>query len=449
MISALRPKLFMSYAREDVAMADRLGQRLGELGFVTFIDRHDIETGSLFQQRIERSLRIADGVVCVVSAAFAASDWCQAEVQQAHARGKRLLPILLEPIESVPLPAPSREVLGKVQGLPVWDDPRQCCERLARDHADLKWRPIRRLALWLIVIAALAMGGGWGVREALANSNAHHEREKVEIVKQEARNSAAGYSGEKVLSFLAGITDRPGFRASIEAAARDRSWPAASRWNAALVANALDPEKEPERRFVLTGWQWSGGNVNGARWVDVSFNGCRVDKLTVRGSTLAGVGWFSLPEDLEAMSRLLNARFEQCALYGVWFDRCMAMDCQFLKCRFDGCNIELQEWSDVTVGAEEPVAAPSVVTAGLTTLSRCTITNSRPPPKPGVRDFSENIVEVSFNNVVFEDCEFRGWVRPVWFHNCNFFGCRFPDEVVKKAVADAGNTIEDKPFSSR
>jgi uncharacterized protein YjbI with pentapeptide repeats len=215
------------------------------------------------------------------------------------------------------------------------------------------------------------------------------------------------------------------------------------------VANALDPEKDPERRFVLTGWNWSSGNVTGTKWVDVSFNGCRVDKLQMRGSTLAGVGWFSLPENLEATCRLVNSRFEDCALYGVWFEGCVAMDCQFLRCRFDGCNVELRDWSDVTIGAKEPAEAPSVVTAGLTTLSRCTFTNSRPPPQPGVLDFSENITGVVFKGVVFEDCEFRGWVRPVWFEECSFFACHFPDDAVKKEIADSGNSIDDKPFSTR
>jgi uncharacterized protein YjbI with pentapeptide repeats len=448
MIRALRPKLFISYAREDQDIADRLALGLGKLGFVIFIDRHDIETGVPFQQRIERSLGIADGVLFLVSEAFACSVWCQAEVQQANARGRRLLPIYLQPVEELPLTAPSREVLSKVQGLPGWSDPDECCNRLARDHADLKWRPIRRLAFWLGLIAALAIGAGWVARKALASLNTHNEREKAETVKQEARNSSAGYSGEKVFAFLSGVTDRPGLRSSLEAAARDRSWPAASRWNAALVANALDPEKEPEGRFVLTGWSWRGGTVAGAKWVDVSFNGCRVEKLQMRGSTLAGIGWFSLPENLEEASRLLDSRFEDCAFYGVWFERCVAMDCQFLRSRFDGCKFELEDWSGVTIGAEEPAAEPSVVTAGLTTLSRCTITNSRSPPKPGVLDFSENIVEVNFKGAVFEDCEFRGWVRADWFKQCSFYACRFPDDAVKKAIMDAGNSIEEKPFST-
>jgi hypothetical protein len=44
----------------------------------------------------EKSLRWADAVVCVLTAAYVASTWCKAELVNTQSRGSRLLPIHAE-----------------------------------------------------------------------------------------------------------------------------------------------------------------------------------------------------------------------------------------------------------------------------------------------------------------------------------------------------------------
>ena len=58
--------------------------------------RDGIGVGEDWEQRLYERLRWADAVVCVVTSAYVASQWCTAEVAIARSRGSRLLPVRAE-----------------------------------------------------------------------------------------------------------------------------------------------------------------------------------------------------------------------------------------------------------------------------------------------------------------------------------------------------------------
>ena len=92
-------KVFVSHASEDLGFAEEVHAWLVDDGHEVFLDRDlrdGIGVGEDWEQRLYERLRWADAVVCVVTSAYVASQWCTAEVAIARSRGSRLLPVLAE-----------------------------------------------------------------------------------------------------------------------------------------------------------------------------------------------------------------------------------------------------------------------------------------------------------------------------------------------------------------
>ncbi len=99
-------KVFISHASDDREPTDLVHWWLAAEGHEVFLDRdlrNGIVVGEEWEQRLNERLRWADAVVCVVTSAFLASEWCPYEVGYARSRGSRLLPVLAEPGVDHPL----------------------------------------------------------------------------------------------------------------------------------------------------------------------------------------------------------------------------------------------------------------------------------------------------------------------------------------------------------
>lgn len=88
------PRVFVSYARSDQARVQPLVAALSGRGYRVWWDRQ-ISAGAAFTREIEASLRAADAVVVVWSAAAVASDWVLDEASLGRSLG-RLVPVTLD-----------------------------------------------------------------------------------------------------------------------------------------------------------------------------------------------------------------------------------------------------------------------------------------------------------------------------------------------------------------
>lgn len=93
-VEAPKPRVFLSYARVDRAVAARLADTLSAQGIDLWWDAA-IETGARFSADIERELAAADAVVVLWSAASVQSTWVLDEAAAGRDRG-RLVPVLLD-----------------------------------------------------------------------------------------------------------------------------------------------------------------------------------------------------------------------------------------------------------------------------------------------------------------------------------------------------------------
>ncbi|TLD46403.1 MAG: Serine/threonine-protein kinase pkn1 [Accumulibacter sp.] len=88
------PVIFVSYARSDRELADRLVAALKRAGHDCWLDTSDIPGGEVWLAAIADGIECAYAVVSVVSAAANASEWVRLEYLHAKKRGKHILPLL-------------------------------------------------------------------------------------------------------------------------------------------------------------------------------------------------------------------------------------------------------------------------------------------------------------------------------------------------------------------
>lgn len=98
-------KVFISYSRTDMAFADELVAALAYDGrFEVTIDRSSIIEGEDWRARLSALIVDADTIVFILSPTSAQSNICAWEVEEAYRLSKRILPVLAEPIGTIPVP---------------------------------------------------------------------------------------------------------------------------------------------------------------------------------------------------------------------------------------------------------------------------------------------------------------------------------------------------------
>lgn len=108
-------KVFISYSRADLAVADAMVEALERNGFTVTIDRRDLPYGEEWQAELATFIAESDTIVWLVSPDSVKSRWCNWELGEVGRLSKRLVPVRIRDIDPVALP----ESLGKIHLLPV------------------------------------------------------------------------------------------------------------------------------------------------------------------------------------------------------------------------------------------------------------------------------------------------------------------------------------------
>lgn len=99
-----KTKVFISHSREDLDFVGPLETQLRDAGYSVFIDQNDIAGGEPWRSRLDAIIVNCDAVVFVLSPHSVKSKACADEIERTIQLGKRLVPLLLEPVpqESCP-----------------------------------------------------------------------------------------------------------------------------------------------------------------------------------------------------------------------------------------------------------------------------------------------------------------------------------------------------------
>lgn len=95
---AAKTKVFISYSRVDQNFVHRLETQLHDSGYSVSIDQKDIAGGELWRLRLDSMIVNCDAVVFVLSPHSVGSEECEKEIGRTIELGKRLVPLLLEPV---------------------------------------------------------------------------------------------------------------------------------------------------------------------------------------------------------------------------------------------------------------------------------------------------------------------------------------------------------------
>jgi WD40 repeat protein len=102
-------RVFISYARKDAGeLARELYERLVKAGLTPWLDRSRIAGGAVWTTEIERTIDECDVAVALLSRGSYQSDICRAEQSRALRKGKRVIPVLVQPGTDVPIQLETR-----------------------------------------------------------------------------------------------------------------------------------------------------------------------------------------------------------------------------------------------------------------------------------------------------------------------------------------------------
>ena len=122
-----KTRVFISYSRKDMALADRLEVALKARGIEVLIDREEIYAFEDWWGRIENLIGRADTVVFVLSPDAVKSEVILKEVAHAASLNKRFAPIVCRPVEDGAVP----EVLRRLNFI-FFEDPARFDDSLSK-----------------------------------------------------------------------------------------------------------------------------------------------------------------------------------------------------------------------------------------------------------------------------------------------------------------------------
>lgn len=104
---AVARRVFLSYAYDDYALAQRISDALARSGIRTTDQIWEVSSGETLTARLRESIRASDVVVVLLSSAAAASPWASTEIELSLSRdldqrGAELIPVLAAPTDLPP-----------------------------------------------------------------------------------------------------------------------------------------------------------------------------------------------------------------------------------------------------------------------------------------------------------------------------------------------------------
>jgi hypothetical protein len=100
----MNPRVFISYSRSDLALANRVRSALDSIGLNPWIDHIEISPGQSFLEKMNEGLREASYVLVLLSPASLNSRWVTREWMSALAdEGTVLIPVIVADCEIPPL----------------------------------------------------------------------------------------------------------------------------------------------------------------------------------------------------------------------------------------------------------------------------------------------------------------------------------------------------------
>ncbi|MDJ0580775.1 TIR domain-containing protein [Crocosphaera sp.] len=100
----LMSDVFIAHGEKDEEITDKINRTLRRECLTIWLAKLDIETGTTFQDEINKGIEEADNIIYLISSQSLQSKYCQQEIDYALKLNKRIIPILVENIDIRNLP---------------------------------------------------------------------------------------------------------------------------------------------------------------------------------------------------------------------------------------------------------------------------------------------------------------------------------------------------------
>jgi len=196
-----RSKVFISYARADLAFTDELAAALDmSADFEILLDRVGIGHGEEWRKRLSRLIVECDTMVFVLSPDSVSSEVCAWEIEEARRLSKRIIPVLWRAVDFASVPADLSAINAvpftdqhAVSGLPKLVNALKSDLAWLREHTRLgeramEWELSRRAPAYLLRGAALEGMREWfATKPSNAPAPTKLQREFIQASEEEER----------------------------------------------------------------------------------------------------------------------------------------------------------------------------------------------------------------------------------------------------------------------
>jgi hypothetical protein len=422
-MSAIKPRLFISYAREDMAIAEAINSHL-HAGFKTFFDKKSILIGDPFPEKIRLNIKKCDGCIAVISPSSVVSEWCKLEIYYAHLLKKTIIPVMIG-IADFEMNSPLHH-LQKSINYTIIEDISRLPEALSLIDARLRitqksaWKRVAATFSWF-VLAGLLIYFFFSFGIARING-VKYENDRL-LLLTEVKKS------DKILRDSAIEGPAKKFRndqwliAQLHLLDADPGLSAIVRINSKILSANLQKSFNMAQRQYFDHIDWKLSTLQNTMFVNSSLIDGHIAQVDFKNVEFSDVYFKGIEGNKEGIT-LSGLRFFSCGFNAVYFDKSNAIDLAFENCRFKGSYLDITNFGAVRFGSRSDDSI--VVTNGqVGFFENCWFNNSNEPALPGVIELGKE-EEVLFTNIVFKSCRFTGLVRKEWFQNCSFEDCNFP-----------------------
>lgn len=439
MLRLFSPRLFISYSRQDIVLAERIVGALQSKGFRVFLDSNDIDPGDNFVAKLSEEIKRATAIIPVISQKYSLSRWAQAELYQALTTNKVVIPILISGGSISSLDDPLQRLLRDRQYVTIPSD--SFGQIITEPFAKLLSVARRRYRYELLkrsipfgLVAAILISVVWW---AITNLNELDRARQRRVAISDVSESKSILQHERITSLASMLVEDKQALGEIIFLSHDPAQTDTTRLNALALGAEIGKGRKAYR------WYVKGIDIGRAKFEDVtisnaSFIGGSWGEVDFRDSILADVFWKK-----DKGFSLSGSNFDNVKFLGSQIEAINAIDVAFKNCKFVGSVIDTTNFSKVRFFSDKPQTEGNpIITPYYTKFERSVLISGRVPPQKGVLDLTMTGDDVVFDDVFFVDCRLDGWFSPEWFRNSTFLNCELPDSLTKESLERAGNQIQ-------
>ena len=434
-VISIKPRLFISYSRQDVKIASSINSSLSEDGFITFFDTKSILVGDIFPDKIVKNLKKCDGFIAIISAASVKSEWCKLEAYYAHIFKKQIIPVKVKGYR-YDADSPLNNIQKNIN-YTVLEDESQLTQvidviktRLVAAQKNARLRILKSILVVLSIILSVFGIFKFGINEL---NSIKYNKDRLGFL-ADIKKSDKILRTTEIEIFKGKFSNDQVLIAQLHLQETDPGISGIAKINSKILSSALLKSFNLSQRQYFTNVEWKLSSLENNQLTNSTFISGNISQVNFKTMVFADVYFNGIDSGQHGIA-LSNVEFSNSSFNTVYFDNINAIDVRFRSCRFRGSVLNTTNFGAVTFLSDTSNNYPVITNGQLTYFENCIFENSNSQDPPGVIVLGKE-EEMQFVEVIFEGCVFKGLVRPEWFRKCTFNNCYFPSTAIAKQLSN-------------